>query len=235
MSDPATGRGIRIAVIDSGVHPQHDHIDASRLLPGASIGGNGTIGTAPEDTLDRLGHGTAVTAAIQEKAPEAFCMPIRVFHDGLKTTGYALITAIDWAIAQGADIINLSLGSTNPAHAPAFAATVERACHAGSIVVAPRAVEDTPCYPGALDGVLSVCLDWDCPRATYRPAPDGSGQFFASGFPRPIPGVPLRRNIHGISFATAQMAGFAACALEGLDTTDRSHGRIEAVRAALCG
>ncbi|WP_067734239.1 subtilisin-like serine protease QhpE [Novosphingobium naphthalenivorans] len=233
MSNPATGRGIRIAIIDSGVHPQHGHIDASRLLPGAAIGSDGTIGTAPEDTLDRLGHGTAVTAAIQEKAPEAFCIPIRVFHESLKTTGYALVTAIDWAVAQGADIINLSLGSTNPAHAPAFAAAVERACHAGAIVVAPRAVDDTPCYPGALEGVLSVCLDWDCPRETYRPATDGSGHFFASGFPRPIPGVPLRRNIHGISFSTAQMSGFAARALERSGITDAGNRRVQTVRAAL--
>lgn len=233
MNHAATGRGIRIAIIDSGVHPEHDHIDASRLLPGAAIAGDGTIDTAPAATLDRLGHGTAVTAAIQEKAPDAECVPVRVFHEGLKTTGYALITAIDWATAQGVDIINLSLGSTNPGHAAAFASAVERARDAGAIVVAPNAVEGTPCYPGALEGVLSVRLDWDCPRETFRPAPDGSGYFSASGFPRPIPGVALRRNIHGISFATAQMSGFAARALEDLGTLASGTDRIEAIRTAL--
>ena len=64
MNHAATGRGIRIAIIDSGVQPGHDHIDASRLLPGAPIAGDGTIDMAPEATLNRLGHGTAVTAAI---------------------------------------------------------------------------------------------------------------------------------------------------------------------------
>ncbi|MCT2401457.1 S8 family serine peptidase [Novosphingobium mangrovi (ex Huang et al. 2023)] len=234
MSIAATGRGVRIAVIDSGIHPQHSHIEASRLLPGISVRGDGTIDAVDDATLDRLGHGTAVTAAIQEKAPEASCIPIRVFHEGLKTTGHALITAIDWAIEQGVDIVNLSLGSTNPAHAPSFAAAIERAEEKGVIVVAPRAVGGPPCYPGALEGVLAVDLDWDCPRETYRPATDGSGCFFASGYPRPIPGVALRRNIHGISFATAQMSGFVACALERLDAPIAGDSRIEAVRAALC-
>lgn len=235
MNGRPTTHPLRIAVIDSGIHPQHDHIDASRLLPGVAIAGDGTLDAAANATLDRLGHGTAVTAAIQEKAPETLCIPVRVFHDALKTTGYALVAAIDWACAQGVDIINLSLGSTNPAHAPAFAAAITRAGEAGAIVVAPHAVGDVPCYPGALVGVLSVGLDWDCPRETYRAACDGTSRFFASGFPRPIPGVPLRRNIHGISFATAQMSGFAACALERIDGATAKKNRLSAVQAALHG
>ena len=38
----------------------------------------------------------------------------------------------------------------------------------------------------------------------------------ASGYPRPIPGIPNERNLQGISFAVANMSGFAARALEGL-------------------
>ena len=58
MPDP-----LRIAVIDSGVHPDHPHIDAARLLPGFAIARDGR--DSEDDTGDRLGHGTAVTAAIQ--------------------------------------------------------------------------------------------------------------------------------------------------------------------------
>lgn len=211
-----TGRGIRIAVVDSGVHPGHDHINGARLLDGIAIAGDGRISTGEDVTLDRLGHGTAVTAAIQEKAPEADIVPVRIFHEGLKTTGMALITAIDWAAEQGVALVNLSLGSTNPGHASAFAAAVERAHAAGTILVAPCAVDDAPCLPGSLPGVIGVDVSWDIAREAYRAAEKEDAPFVASGYPRPIPGVPLQRNLYGTSFATAQMTGFAARALEGI-------------------
>jgi hypothetical protein len=196
---------VRVAVIDSGVHPDHPHILADRLLPGVAVLADGSLDTSDDATLDRLGHGTAVTAAIQEKAPEAFILPIRVFHDALRASPRALIAAIDWASDQGAILINLSLGTTNEAHAAHFAAAVAR-CTAR--IVAPREVgEGQPCWPGALDGVLAVGLDWDLPREQFRRE---NGLIYASGHPRPIPGVPQRRNLHGISFATAQVCGFAA-------------------------
>jgi subtilisin family serine protease len=110
---------IIVAVIDSGVHPDHPHIDAARLLPGASVALDGSL-SEEAVPLDRLGHGTAVTAAVQEKAPEAAILPIRVFHEALTTSALALSTAI-FAAARG-QIINLSLGTTNAAHQALFAA-----------------------------------------------------------------------------------------------------------------
>lgn len=196
---------VRVAVIDSGVHPDHPHIDRDRLLPGVTIAADGTV--AEGDTLDRLGHGTAVTAAIQDQAPRALCIPIRVFRDSLRTSARALVTAIDWAIEAQVDLVNLSLGTPNAAHAPAFEAAVERAKAAGVLLVAAREADGTACYPGSLSGVLGVSLDWDCPRDGWRVE---QGVFHASGHPRPIPGVPQHRNLHGVSFAVANMTGIAA-------------------------
>jgi len=69
--------------------------------------------------------------------------------------------------------------------------------------------------PGSLPGVVSVRLDATCPRHEYRVAAgEGATIFGASGFPREIPGVPPERNLNGISFAVANMSGFAACARE---------------------
>ncbi|MBB4149304.1 subtilisin-like serine protease QhpE [Sphingobium scionense] len=196
---------LRIAVIDSGVHPDHPHIDAVRLLPGYVIAKDG--GDSEDDTADRLGHGTAVTAAIQDQAPDALCLPIRVFHDALSTTARALVAAIDRAVAARVDLINLSLGTINPAHGEALAAAADRALAAGILIVAARDNEGTPCYPGSLDMVLGVGLDWDCPRDDYRLR---DGLVFASGHPRPIPGMAPRRNLHGVSFAVANMTGMIA-------------------------
>jgi subtilisin family serine protease len=200
MPDP-----IRIAVIDSGVHPDHPHIDAARLLPGFAVARDGAV--TADDALDRLGHGTAVTAAIMEQAPDALCLPIRVFHDGLRASARALVRAIDLAVEGRVDMINLSLGTVNPAHAAAFAAAVERAAAAGVLIVAAHDTEGQQCYPGSLDGVLGVALDWDCPREPYVVQ---DGIVHASGHPRPIPGVEQRRNLYGVSFAVANVSGIVA-------------------------
>ena len=197
---------VRIAVIDSGVFPGHPHIVTARLLPGAMIAADGSVVAGDEATLDRLGHGTAVTAAIQELAPDADIVPIRVFRDGLRASALALTTAIVWAAHSGARVINCSLGTTNAAHADMFARAVA-AAGAAHIVAPATGPDGAPCWPGQCPGVVAVGLDWDLPRGTVHLA---DGVHYATGYPRPIPGVPARRNLHGVSFATAQVSGLFA-------------------------
>lgn len=199
---------IRIAVIDSGVHPTHPHIAADRLLPGLSLLADGTVLHGEGEALDRLGHGTAVTAAIQEQAPEALILPIRVFREGLRASARALAGAIRCAIEARVNLINLSLGTPNAAHADVFAALANEAAAAGALIVAAREADGAPCWPGCLPQVLGVGLDWDVPRG--GPGLGKDGVVYASGYPRPIPGVPQQRNLYGISFAVAQVTGWVA-------------------------
>src|SRR5690606_28115986 len=71
------------------------------------------------------------------------------------------------------------------------------------------------CYPGSLPDVINVDVDWECPRDSYAvKAIDGRDVFYASGYPRPAPGVPPQRNLYGISFAVANMSAFVARACE---------------------
>jgi subtilisin family serine protease len=161
-------------------------------------------GGFPEnDFLDRLGHGTAVMAAIQEKAPRAEYFAVRVFDRELRTNIDALIAGIKWSIENRMDVVNLSLGTSNPGHASKFAAPVSRV-----IVVSAAGM-----FPGDLPGVIRVGLDASCPRNQFRVNGD---TFYASGFPRSIEGVPVERNLNGISFAVANMTGFVARVCEGL-------------------
>lgn len=173
--------------------------------------------------LDFLGHGTAVMAAIQEKAPDAAYYAVKVFNQTLQTNVDFLVRAIEWALEQKVDLINLSLGTRNPAHAGKFQPLVDRAAEQGTLLVAAAEAGEEPALPGSLRGVLAAHLDWDCPRESYRV--DG-GRLYASGYPRPLPGVPVRRNLYGISFAVANLTGFAARAWEAL-------GNREAVVEAL--
>src|ERR1700744_2674998 len=91
LTSDAKGRGVRVAVIDSGVHAAHSHI--GNVAGGVSIRPDGALdeGVYP----DLLGHGTAVMAAIQEKAPEADYFAVRVFQTSLRTTASCLLRAID--------------------------------------------------------------------------------------------------------------------------------------------
>jgi hypothetical protein len=225
MADP-----IRIAVIDSGVQPGHPHILAENLDPGFAVGRDGTITSGREFTQDRLGHGTAVMAAIQQWAPMARCTPVRVFDEALRASPCALVTAIGHCVDAGFDLINQSLGTTNAAHRDVFETVARLARDAGVVLVAPRDVDGTPCFPGALPDVLGVGLNWDCLRETCIPARAG---FHASGHPRPIDGVPQRRNLHGVSFAVANVTGFAAHTLAGAGEIPKGRARLDALCALL--
>lgn len=204
-----TGRGVKVAVIDSGVHPGHPHIGP--VAGGVAITPRGEVQTGETVFLDRLGHGTAVMAVIQEKASGADCYAVKVFDESLRATATALVAALDWCVDHRMDIVNLSLGSTNPRHEAAFSQVAERARSAGVLLVAARSADGAACYPGRLAAVLGVELDWDCPRDGYRPQRLGEEDIVhASGFPRPIPGVEPHRNFSGVSFAVANVTGLAA-------------------------
>jgi hypothetical protein len=162
--------------------------------------------------VDRIGHGTAVTAVIREKAPDAEIFAVKVFHHRLATGIVTLVRAIEWCVENGMHLINLSLGTSNPSHEAALGAVVERVRVNGITLVAAYEDGGVRWLPGCLPGVTPVALDWDCPRGEYRTEqlPDGRMLYRASGFPRPIPGVPPERNLKGISFAVANVTGLFA-------------------------
>ena len=205
-----TGRGVSIAVIDSGAHPGHPHLGL--LAGGIAFTPDGR---EHDDLTDRLGHGTAVTAAIQEKAPGARVHVARVFHEELATSARTLAKAIDWAGERGCRLANLSLGTPRQSRIEQLQPAVERAARAGTLVIAAYSHEGRRQFPGSLPGALGVCLDWDLPRHRVRIGRrDGRRVLYASGYPRPIPGVPPTRNLNGISFAVANATGMVALALE---------------------
>jgi len=208
-----TGRGVRIAVVDSGVHANHPHVGG--VEQGIAIRDDGSL---DEDFVDRLGHGTAVTAAIREKAPDAAIVVIKVFWRTLSTDVASLVRGIDEGLARGASVINLSLGTSNAAHRSPLQDAVQRTSLRHAVIVA--AVEDaTEWLPGSLDGVIPVTLDWSCPRHEYRLVKhNGRPAIAASGYPREIPNVPPERNLKGISFAVANASAFVARARQAANS-----------------
>ena len=179
-------------MIDSGIHAGHPHVG-----PVA-----GAVRFAGEDDLDRLGHGTAVAGAIREKMAKAEIFAVKVFDRRLSASIEVLLRALEWCREERMDVVNLSLGTQNPAHRQALAEAIRE----NGVVVGAAAM-----LPGSLDGVVGVEADASCPRGRFR---HRGGVFLASPYPRPIPGVPPERNLNGVSFAVANMTGFVARALE---------------------
>lgn len=204
-----TGKGVRVAIIDSGVHPANPHIGGADVS-GVRIGADGEM---DGDFVDRIGHGTAVAAAILEKAPGADLIAVRVFDRTLATSADVLARGVSFAANHGARLINLSLGTANAARAAVLGAAVDEAVAAGAIVVSAFESDGVTWLPGSLPNAVGVTLDPTCDRhAVVMTAdwPRGALRFGASAYPRPIDGVPVERNLSGISFAVANVTGFLA-------------------------
>ena len=186
---------MKIAILDSGIHPGHPHV--------GEIAGGVEITSAGEgiDAIDRLGHGTAVAGAIREKMPDAELYAVKVFDRRLRANIGVILRALVWCREHGMDLVNLSLGTENPDHRPAFIEAI------GDLLV----VSAAGALPGSLPGVIGVDPDPDCPRDVFR---YHDGMFHASPYPRPIPGVSVDRNLHGASFAVANMTGLVARVLQ---------------------
>jgi hypothetical protein len=187
---------MRVAVIDSGIHGGHPHIGDLAGAVHFTADGQG------DDPVDRLGHGTAVAAAIREKVPSADLFSVKVFDRRLSVNIAALLRALAWCRAERMDVINLSLGSANEEHRGPL---IEAIADNGAVVSAAHLL------PGSLAGVFAVAADESCPRDGLR----RRGEIFlASPNQRPIPGVPQSRNLQGISFAVANMTGFVVLTLQ---------------------
>ncbi|MDX2180054.1 MAG: S8 family serine peptidase [Bryobacteraceae bacterium] len=182
-----------VAILDSGIHPGHPHVT------GFAAGRCFVPGEPPDAYLDYLGHGTAVAGAICEKTPDVSLYVAKIFHRQLSTKIEVLLAAIDWALEQPVQLVNLSLGTSNEAHREAFVSRVALAAERGIQIVSAAGS-----LPGTLEGVAAVELDDTVPRDRY------AAPFRACGWPRPIPGLAPDRNFHGISFAVANVTGYLA-------------------------
>lgn len=162
------GKGVTVAVVDSGVSADHAML-RGRVLPGARIA-DGSWLPRGKGWRDRRGHGTAVASAIAGNgsggvfgaAPEAKILPVHVAVDGRRERPIVVsraVRGIVWAVDHGADVINLSFGSLateqggrRMAEAIAYAASKD------VVVVASAGNEGTShvAYPSAFPGVISV-------------------------------------------------------------------------------
>ncbi len=204
----ATGRGVRVAVIDSGV--QRDHPD----LAGQVVLNANFVANHPEAA--EL-HGTAVAGIIAARAdnrvgivgiaPQAELLALRGCWQsaGADTicTSLSLALALHKAIERGAQVINLSLGG--PADR-LVQRLIESAQARGAVVVAAADRQQTRGgFPAGLANVVAVLAD----------GPAGSSAMIAPGtdVPTTLPGSRWA-TVTGSSYAAAHVSGLFALVLE---------------------
>lgn len=181
------GRGVAVAVLDTGIKATHPAFAPGQLLPGIDLTAAGTpVGYPP----DGHGHGTRVAVMVAGSgaagagswgaAPEAMVLPVKVLDD--RGWGYEddIIAGIYWAVDAGARIINLSLGE--PTDAPTeVRRALEYAAGRGVLVVAAsgnRAFAASSGVSGA--DAWRVMQPARVPLAVAVGATDQSGQRWTS-------------------------------------------------------
>jgi subtilisin family serine protease len=222
------GKGATVAVLDTGVQldhpalasnfqdvPRYDFVDNKPapldIATGADEDGDGL-------TDEMVGHGTHVAGIVDLVAPKAKIMPLRVLNTEGTGDEFTIAKAMSYAESNGADVINLSLGS--PSQAKLLESVSKDAIEHGVLVVAAAGNSNSaaPMYPaagsqvgapsGGLVAVTSVNMyGQKSDFANYGPWVDiaAPGEDVRSAIP-----VNKYANWSGTSMATPFVSGEAA-------------------------
>lgn len=238
------GAGIKVAIVDTGI--KLDHPDLAANI-GAADRYNAVNPAKPAN--DDNGHGTHVAgtvAAVDNDigvvgvAPSAGLMAVKV----LSKTGSGFLSdvveGIDWSVANGAKVINMSLGSTSQSQS--LKDSCDAAFNAGVVVVAAAGNSgetNSPSaylYPASFDSVISVAAtDINNVRASFSTYND-KVELAAPGkniLSATYDGLYGEKS--GTSMATPHVSGAAALAFGSLWADKDSSGTVthDEVRAAL--
>jgi subtilisin family serine protease len=207
----ATGAGVRVGVIDSGVDAAHPAVGplAGGVAVEPSTGGPGSVRLVEGAHDDLFGHGTACAGIIRRAAPDVELFSVRVLGANLSGTGTAFLAGLRWALDHDIDVINLSLSTRRREHYAALHELVDRAYFRNKMLIA--AVNNVPgaSYPSEFSSVFSVA------------ACAGAGPFVLRYNPAPpvefgAPGIGVEVAWVGGATVTATGNSFAAAHVSGL-------------------
>jgi len=196
----STGYGTIVAVLDTGIDAAHPVLANRVLGAGVSFVGEVSANTEIVDGVDSdndgqfdemYGHGTFVAGLIALVAPDAKLLSARVLDDDGHGDLFSIAKAMYWSIDAGADVINMSLGSTYHAFAMEEAAT--EALSKGILVVGAAGNVNTddprefPACDSASVGVAATDrFDVKAPFSNFEDKLD----FSAPGHSEPLAGNP---------------------------------------------
>lgn len=157
-----TGRGVTIAVIDSGISPQHEDLNPQQIAPGFNFLNHTT------NVIDRTGHGTQIAGIIAAGSnnhvgiagllSEVTLLPLKVFDEGASNVSVAIRAIHDAVTIHGADVLNLSWGIPGGVSSLALENAINFAYEQGVIIVAAAGNLGSTAriYPASFENVISV-------------------------------------------------------------------------------
>jgi len=208
----STGRGVRVCFVDSGIEPDHPLVGAVDSAHVAVAGEADVVTVAADDQGDVSGHGTACAGIVRALAPDCTIHSMRVLGADLTGTGRALLAGLEWAVAQGFDVINLSLSTRRRQFADILREMADDAYFQRSLLVCSAHNAPVESFPWRFASVISVGshdregeLEFD-----YNARPPV--EFFARGVDVEVAWLGGATTVvSGNSFATPRIA--AICAL----------------------
>jgi len=205
------GRGLRVAIVDSGVEADHPAV-GGRLVESLAVERRGEAWeVVPAEATDVVGHGTACAGIIHALAPEADLVSVRVLGADNRGNGGAFATGLLWAIEQsGASVVNLSLSSRSDALFGPLHELADEAYFRNVLLVSAANNVSVASYPSLYAAVVSVAAH-DVPSSEtwfYNPRPPV--EFGAHGLNVDVAWRGgTRMVVTGNSFAAPHIAGYA--------------------------
>ncbi len=210
----STGKGVRVAVVDSGIEADHPAV-GGQVRSGVAVAYDGRRRTGARydpdpDPRDLFGHGTACAGIIHALAPEAELYSVRVL--GRDLTGRALQFAggLRWGIENGMHVINLSLSTSRQEYFGLFHELVDEAYFRNVILVSAVNNLPAPSYPSLYSSVISVAAHEGHDPFTFYYNPSPPVEFGAPGIDVTVAWMNKSTIVStGNSFAAPHMAGIA--------------------------
>jgi subtilisin family serine protease len=200
-----------VAVVDSGVEGDHPAVGGA-LATSVQVQLDGEESRVlPDAPIDVVGHGTACAGIVHALAPAATLVSVRVLGPDNRGKGQAFAAGIEWAIDQGASIINLSLSSRSESMFATFHHLADRAYFANVLLVCAANNVAVPSYPSLFAAVVSVAAHDVRDPAVWYYNPRPPVEFGAYGLDVEVAWKGGGRIVAtGNSFAAPHIAGYAA-------------------------
>ncbi|MEE8603327.1 S8 family serine peptidase [Euzebya tangerina] len=210
----ATGEGVRVAVVDSGIDADHpdlgECIDVERGVA-LRLDQDGDVTLSHGPHRDDFGHGTACAGIIHSLAPAARITSVKVLGSGLSGKAAVFLRGLAWCVEQGFDIINLSLGTTREDWALPFYEVCDRAYFSGSLIVTAASNVNRPSWPSLIASVTSVASNLSDNPERFHYNPEPPTEFLAHGVNVDVAWRGGERiSGTGNSYAAPHIAGIAA-------------------------